>query len=294
MSAPERDDVYPVRVAGNEPQGVGDSLDPNTDFDDARRRMVEEIEEEILHTFVYTGRQTLSDRVRDALLKTPRHEFVPPGLRHRAYENHALPMAGGQKMPPPFIVALMTEVLELEPNDVVLEVGTGSGYQTAILSNLVRTVRSIEIHEVLFNEVTERLKRLGFQNVQTRHADGNLGWPGNGAYNAIISTAAAARIPDSLLKQLAPGGANGDSGGRKGWRQKYHVRRKKRWTGVLQNAISYRSGTYRSPARNDNPFRGGHRIDLTLKLFFPKLSTRCRSRIMQSISAAHFTNRGFL
>ena len=206
VSAPERDDVYPVRVAGNEPQGVGDSLDPNTDFDDARRRMVEEIEEEILHTFVYTGRQTLSDRVRDALLKTPRHEFVPPGLRHRAYENHALPMAGGQKMPPPFIVALMTEVLELEPNDVVLEVGTGSGYQTAILSNLVRTVRSIEIHEVLFNEVTERLKRLGFQNVQTRHADGNLGWPGNGAYNAIISTAAAARIPDSLLKQLAPGG----------------------------------------------------------------------------------------
>ena len=200
----EMDDVYRVRVASNEP--AGGNLEFNTDYDAARQRMVEEIEEEMLINFVYTGRQTLSDRVRETFLNTPRHEFVPPGLRHRAYENHALPMAGGQKMPPPFIVALMTEVLDLEPNDVVLEVGTGSGYQTAILSSLAKSVHTIEIFEVLFNEVTERLKRLGFQNVETRHANGNQGWPEKGTFNAIISTAAAPRIPEPLLQQLAPGG----------------------------------------------------------------------------------------
>ena len=203
---PIRDDVYPVRVAAHGPGGVANNLDSESDHEAARKRMVAEIDEEVLHTFVYTGRQTLSDRVRDAMLKTPRHEFVPPELRHLAYENHALPMAGGQKMPPPFIVALMTDVLDLEPNDVVLEVGTGSGYQAAILSSLARTVQSIELLEILFTQVTDRLARLGYQNVETRHGNGNQGWPDNGRFNAILSTAAAEKIPEPLLRQLAPGG----------------------------------------------------------------------------------------
>ncbi len=201
-----RDDVYEVRVASKEALSAGNNLVFNPDYSSARERMVAEIEDDMLATSVFTGRQTMSDGVRNAISKTPRHEFVLPELRHRAYENQALPIAGGQRMPPPFIVALMTEVLDLEPNEVVLEIGTGSGYQTAILSRLVSRVHSIEIVEILYIEATERLKRLGFLNVEPRAADGFRGWTEKGLFDAIIVTTAMDRIPETLLRQLVPGG----------------------------------------------------------------------------------------
>ena len=142
----------------------------------------------------------------EAMRKVPRHEFVPPGQRAGAYADHPLPIGHRQTISQPYIVAFMTEALDLEAGDRVLEVGTGSGYQAAVLAEIVEEVYTIEIVEPLARESGERLKRLGYTNVHVRAGDGYRGWPERAPFDAIIVTAAAPRIPEALKEQLASGG----------------------------------------------------------------------------------------
>ena len=154
----------------------------------------------------YTGINQLSDRVMAALGSVPREEFVPTAYRHRAYDNTPLPIAAGQTISQPLIVALMTELLDPQPDDVVLEVGTGSGYQAAVLSSLVARVYSIEIVEELAHSADAVLHELGYNNVAVRAGDGYAGWPEHAPFDGIIVTAAAEELPPPLLQQLKPGG----------------------------------------------------------------------------------------
>ena len=141
-----------------------------------------------------------------AMRRVPRHLFVPEDVRALAYRNSALPIGHGQTISQPYIVALMTHLLDLRPEHRVLEVGTGSGYQAALLSLLASDVRSIEIVEPLAREAAARLEELGYRNVEVRHADGYRGWPEAAPFDRIIVTAGAAEIPRPLLDQLRPGG----------------------------------------------------------------------------------------
>jgi len=153
------------------------------------------------------SRTPVRDRsVLDVLLKTPRHEFVPENLIHQAYEDHPLPIGYGQTISQPYIVGYMTEMLKPKKDYVVLEIGTGSGYQAAILAQLVKKVYTIEIVAPLAQSTAERLKRLGYENVEVRTGDGYFGWPEHGPFDVIIVTAAASHIPPSLVEQLKPGG----------------------------------------------------------------------------------------
>ncbi len=140
-----------------------------------------------------------------AMERVPRHEFVPEQYRDQAYEDHPLPIGYGQTISQPYIVALMTELLRLESTDRVLEVGTGSGYQAAILAEIVAEVYTVEIIEELAREAQERLKRLGYHNVHVRHGDGYYGWEEHAPYDAIIVTAAPDHIPQPLIRQLKDG-----------------------------------------------------------------------------------------
>ena len=142
----------------------------------------------------------------DAMARVPRHEFVPAEHRARAYGDHPLPIGLGQTISQPYIVAYMTEMLELRPGIKVLEVGTGSGYQAAVLDAIGCDVFTIEIYEALARSARDRLQRLGFARVTTRHADGHFGWSEEAPFDAIIVTAAAGFIPPALVEQLRPGG----------------------------------------------------------------------------------------
>ena len=153
----------------------------------------------------YTGYDSLSDEVMAAMGKVPRHEFVLPEQRHNAYLNTPLPIEAGQTISQPLIVALMTELLEPQAGDVILEVGTGSGYQAAVLAELVAQVYSIEIVETLARSAAATLKRLDYDNVTVRAGDGYLGWPEHAPFDGVIVTAAADEIPEPLLQQLKPG-----------------------------------------------------------------------------------------
>lgn len=168
--------------------------------------MLEEICEEFAATRRETGIACPSRRVQAALLRVPRDEFVPAGLKAHAFANGPLPIGHGQTISQPFIVALMTELLQLRPSHTVLEIGCGSGYQAAILACLARRVISLEIVAALADAARARLARLGFTNVAVVHADGNLGWPSEAPYDRIIVTAAASAIPKALAAQLAPEG----------------------------------------------------------------------------------------
>ena len=153
-----------------------------------------------------TGEAPLDEDVMASLGTVERHEFVPARQQPFAYENRPLPIGHGQTISQPYIVALMTDLIKLDADDVVLEVGTGSGYQAAILAKLVKHVYSIEIIEALADESTARLKRLGYDNVTTTLADGYYGWEAHAPFDAIIVTAAASHVPPPLVQQLAPGG----------------------------------------------------------------------------------------
>ncbi len=148
----------------------------------------------------------LDPRVLEAMGNIRRHEFVPQHLRDRAYVNRPLPIGYGQTISQPLIVALMTDLLAVEPGHTVLEVGTGSGYQAAVLAHLVRRVCTIEIVPELGRAAAERLQRLGYANVETRIGDGYYGWPSCGPFDAIVVTAAAGQVPPPLIEQLKPGG----------------------------------------------------------------------------------------
>lgn len=171
-----------------------------------RARMVRLIEEDVRYTASHTRRAALDARVMNAMRTIPRHEFVPASLRGSAYENRPLPIGHGQTISQPYIVALMTDLLRIDKDDVVLEVGTGSGYQAAVLSPLVKRVHTVEIIEPLAKQAKERLARLGYRNVSVYHADGYEGWKPHAPYDAIIVTAAATHIPPPLIAQLKPNG----------------------------------------------------------------------------------------
>ncbi|HEY52505.1 MAG TPA: protein-L-isoaspartate(D-aspartate) O-methyltransferase [Caldilineae bacterium] len=146
------------------------------------------------------------ERVLRVMETTPRHEFVPERYLNQAYADHPLPIGHGQTISQPYIVALMTELLQLEPGDKVLEIGTGSGYQAAVLAQLVDEVWTIEIIPELAEQAEQRFRRLGYANLHTRTADGYYGWPEAAPFDAIIVTAAPDHIPQPLLDQLTPDG----------------------------------------------------------------------------------------
>jgi protein-L-isoaspartate(D-aspartate) O-methyltransferase len=172
----------------------------------ARDALMADIDRMMRQSARETGRSALSPRVRAAFTAVDRRDFVPPAGGWAAYENRPLPIGHGQTISQPFIVAIMTELLDPAPGDVVLEVGTGSGYQAAVLAKLVAHVYSIEIVAPLAAESKARLARLGYGNVTVRDGDGYAGWPEHAPFDKIIVTAAAPMIPPPLVEQLKPGG----------------------------------------------------------------------------------------
>lgn len=152
------------------------------------------------------GRPRIGPAVLAAMRQVPRHLFVPEALRRQAYEDRPLPIGDGQTISQPFIVAFMTDLLATDADDIVLEVGTGSGYQAAVLSHLVRHVYTIEIVKPLAAQATRRLSDLGYANVTVRQGDGYAGWPERGPFDGIMVTAGANHIPEPLVAQLKPGG----------------------------------------------------------------------------------------
>ena len=150
--------------------------------------------------------QGFDQRVMQAIGDVPRHEFVPEESERLAYENRPLPIGHGQTISQPYIVALMTDLIDPQPGDTVLEIGTGSGYQAAILSPLVQNTYSIEIIEPLADQAQARLQRLGYDNVTTRLGDGYYGWKEHAPFDAIVVTAAASHVPPPLIAQLKAGG----------------------------------------------------------------------------------------
>jgi protein-L-isoaspartate(D-aspartate) O-methyltransferase len=153
-----------------------------------------------------TGRERLSEPVLKAIAKVPRHRFVPPNQEPYAYEDRPLPIGQGQTISQPFIVALMTDLLDLKESDKVLEIGTGCGYQAAVLGELAREVYTVEIVEPLGKEAAARLTALGYRNLHARVGDGYRGWPEAAPFDAIVVTAAAPMLPPALVDQLKPGG----------------------------------------------------------------------------------------
>jgi protein-L-isoaspartate(D-aspartate) O-methyltransferase len=175
-------------------------------FAAARQKLVHQIEEHVQATRTYIDKETLDPRVMAAMASVPRHLFVPPDLQDAAYENRPLAIGYGQTISQPYIVALMTDLLEVSPADKVLEVGTGSAYQAAILAWLGAEVYSLEIVEPLAKEAAERVGRLAIAGIHTRAGDGYYGWDEHAPYDAIIVTAAASHVPPPLITQLKVGG----------------------------------------------------------------------------------------
>ncbi len=171
-----------------------------------RAALVRLIEREVRETAGYTGRSKLHRRVVEAISAVPRERFVPEFEADSAYANIPLPIGHRQTISQPYIVALMTDLLDPRPDHVLLEIGTGSGYQAAVLSQLVDQVYSVEVIAELAASAGERLESLGCTNVITHHGDGNLGWPEHAPYDGIIVTAGAPAVPPALVEQLKPGG----------------------------------------------------------------------------------------
>ena len=169
------------------------------------QRMLNDIEMEVHLTRHLIGKNSLNDRVMTAMKKVPRHEFLPPDLRYCAYDNGPAPIGSGQTISQPYIVALMSDLLDTKPSDIILEIGSGSGYQAAVLSQLVQQVYSVEIIEDLATTARKRLNKLGYNNVEIRNDDGYFGWPEHAPYDGIIVTAAAPHIPQPLIDQLRTG-----------------------------------------------------------------------------------------
>ena len=176
------------------------------EYVDLRSNMVAEIKADVRQSSTYSGKTELDAAVLAALAKVPRHEFVPGWQRRYAYYNRPLSIGYGQTISQPFIVAIMTDLLAVDADDAVFELGTGSGYQAAVLAELVREVYSMEIIEELGEQAQARLAQLGYDHVTVRVGDGYHGWPEHGPYDAIIVTAASDHIPPPLVQQLKPGG----------------------------------------------------------------------------------------
>lgn len=168
--------------------------------------MIRDIENEVLYTRSSIGKAALDPRVMQAMRNVPRDEFVPTDMKYAAYENGPLPIGFHQTISQPFIVALMTDMVAPQPDHRILEIGTGSGYQTAILSLLCKQVFSMERIQELGEQAAQRLHKLGYHNIDTCIGNGYQGWPEHAPYDGIIVTAAATHIPESLISQLKPGG----------------------------------------------------------------------------------------
>jgi protein-L-isoaspartate(D-aspartate) O-methyltransferase len=175
------------------------------DYVARRGRMVSEVDAMYAQTQRETGLAAMSPAVRAALGKVERHRLVPAGQQDLAYHNRPLPIGDGQTISQPYIVALSTDLLNPKPTDVVLEVGTGSGYQAAVLAETVKHVYSIELIENLGKAAAERLAQMGHRNVETRIGDGYAGWPEKAPFDGIVVTAAAPSVPPALVEQLKPG-----------------------------------------------------------------------------------------
>lgn len=190
--------------------GIAASLVPATaadpDYAAERAAMIRTIATYSAEVSLATGRDRIGEEVLEAMGIVPRHEFVPEDVRHQAYADRPLPIGYGQTISQPFIVAIMTDLLQVALNHVVLEIGTGSGYQAAVLAHLARQVYTIEIIPGLANGAAQRLQRLGYANVATRAGDGYYGWAEAAPFDGIIVTAAASQIPPPLIQQLKTGG----------------------------------------------------------------------------------------
>jgi protein-L-isoaspartate(D-aspartate) O-methyltransferase len=176
------------------------------DFAAERARMVAEVEAMFAETRWETGLAAMSPAVRAALGKVERHRLVAPDQAASAYANHPLPIGHGQTISQPYIVALSTDLIAPQPHHVVLEIGTGSGYQAAVLAEVVRQVHTVEIVESLGRAAQARLRDLGYRNIEVRIGDGYAGWPQKAPFDGIVVTAAAPAIPQALVDQLKPGG----------------------------------------------------------------------------------------
>ena len=176
------------------------------DFDMQRQQLVALINADVQATSLYLDKDALDPRVMQAIATVPRHEFVPDNAQDAAYQNRPLPIGHGQTISQPYIVAIMTDLLNVNADSKVLELGTGSGYQAAILSRLVDQVFSIEIIKELGKQAKRRLAQLGYDNVEVNIGDGYYGWEQHAPFDGIVVTAAASHIPPPLIQQLKPGG----------------------------------------------------------------------------------------
>jgi protein-L-isoaspartate(D-aspartate) O-methyltransferase len=182
------------------------SVKADDSYQARREGMIDLIENDVRATSAYLKRSALDERVLAAMTSVPRHEFVPTDLIDKAYQNRPLPIGHGQTISQPYIVAIMTDLLELEAGQKVLEIGTGSGYQAAVLAALGTRVWSIEIIEALGKRARSLLTRLGYDGIELRVGDGYYGWAEQAPFDAIIVTAAASHIPPPLVRQLRVGG----------------------------------------------------------------------------------------
>ena len=176
------------------------------DFAELRQGMVLEIVAKVIYASAQLGKAALGRRVLDAMAKVPRHEFVPLELQPFAYANSPLPIGSGKTVSQPFIVAVMTDLLDIGPTDKVLEVGTGLGYQSAVLAELAQHVYSVELIGELATQARQRLFRQGHRNVDVRIGNGAAGWPEHAPFDKVMVTAAPELIPPALIDQLKPGG----------------------------------------------------------------------------------------
>ncbi len=177
-----------------------------SDFEALRQRMLLEITAKTIYASAQLGKAALDRRVLEVMAKVPRHEFVPLELQPYAYADTPLPIGFGKTISQPFIVAIMTDLLQLAPTDTVLEIGTGLGYQSAILAGLAQHVYSMELIEELAVQARQRLARQGHTNVEVRIANGCAGWPEHGPFDKVLVAAAPELIPTALIYQLKPGG----------------------------------------------------------------------------------------
>lgn len=175
-------------------------------FENPRHQMVVEIASEAALTVQYTGRVAFADRVMHAMGRVPRHAFVPPELRQYGYLNRPLPIGCDKTVSQPFIVALMTDLLDVAPEDRVLEIGAGAGYQAAVLAELARQVYTMDIIAELAHGAEQRLQGLKYANIEVRVGNGYYGWPEQAPFEKIMVTAACELVPPPLLAQLRPGG----------------------------------------------------------------------------------------
>jgi protein-L-isoaspartate(D-aspartate) O-methyltransferase len=189
--------LFSMLGCGSSPEPAGAEVEAR--YAAARKKMLEQ-------QLAGAGRDITNRRVLEVMGTVPRHEFMPENMRREAYEDYPLPIGHGQTISQPYIVAFMTEQLQPKPTDKVLEIGTGSGYQAAVLAGLVKEVYTIEIVEPLAKQAQATLARLGFKNVKVKAGDGYLGWPEAGPFDAIIVTCAPEKIPEALAKQLKEGG----------------------------------------------------------------------------------------